>query len=293
MVQDIRVFAPITAEMRFWQRLLRPVLQPPEGALRRPLSALRFLMVTPTAHAAWLSSSFQLYLYAIFHQTPLARLGHRLGFPITIAALCAALAPLHPGPAPSSLGEALRTPSAALIGSVALAAYHAYVAAFFRSALLGIVVVPLGFALYALGVGWAWSLGNLGSEPGLLWVPPAVALLSSAGVSASHAWEPRLPPRVSGSDAWVGIRRFVCAARDPLRVARRALRVFAAFLGGVLDELWGAPRLFVLGVLRDLEWLGSRTEESLRTQRLAEEALRSGDPALDYIGTGGGAPPPG
>ena len=292
MHAEVRSFAPLTSEMRFWQRVLRPILRPPPGLLGQVMTGLRFVLVTPTAHAAWLSSSFQLYLYAVFHQTGLARSLHRIGFPLTILALCAALAPYRIGPAPTSLGAALLTPSLALLGSGLLAIYHVYVAAFFRSAVLGLVVVPLGLGLYAAGVGWAWSLGNLGPTPEAPWWPIVAALLMSAMVSLSHAREPMIPPRVSGTDAWVSLGSFLLGAPGSPGRGWRALRTAVAVLGGVLDELWGAPRLLVLSVLCDLERLGLRASVSRDAGIWARDALRSGNPALDFIGIGGGAPPP-
>ena len=289
MTTETHVFAPPTAEMRFWQRVLRPVLRPTQNAWGAPGRALRFAMVTPTAHLAWLSMDFQHYLFAVFHQTALARMGHRVGFPVTLVALCAALAPLGWGD-PQTVWQAMIAPGPALVGALAWTAYHVFLAWVARSLAFGLIMVPLGIGLYGLGV--ACSVGALIGGAASPWLAVAVALAASMFVALSHALEPALPPWVTGTDRWVPVRRFLDPSQGLSKVARHALRMALAVLAGALDELWGAPRLYALSVLRDLSALGLTHARQAEGERWAEAAINSGDAALDYIGVGGGAGSP-
>ena len=81
------------------------------------------------------------------------------------------------------------------------------------------------------------------------------------------------------------IREFV--SRGPM--VPRVLRVASFVLVGWLDELWASPRLLPYNVLRLMLSMGYAPELRRELDARAREALASGNPALDYVGIGGGS----
>ena len=61
-----------------------------------------------------------------------------------------------------------------------------------------------------------------------------------------------------------------------------------SFLWGTIAEWWAAPRVLAVGTLQALFWVGHAPDKAARMQRWVEDAVRSGQPAVDYIGIGGG-----
>src|SRR5271170_7511280 len=83
-----------TREMLFWSRALAWLVAP--GRRDSPLRRLaRVALVTPTAHLCNLSVQFQSYLFDIFHQTRMARVGHVVCMPVIPLMMLAALAPVR------------------------------------------------------------------------------------------------------------------------------------------------------------------------------------------------------
>jgi hypothetical protein len=125
--------------------------------------------------------------------------------------------------------------------------------------------------------------------------PRPVRLLNPAfsSIFASHAREP-LPPRVTRSDRWVGVGEYLWGApgarNHPGTVLRRSGQLAAQVAFGTVDELVASPRLLPV-LLLDLLWRAGYARQRRATLTgLATRAIASGNPALDYVGTGGATP---
>lgn len=80
------------------------------------------------------------------------------------------------------------------------------------------------------------------------------------------------------------------ALNQPATVARRAGHLAAQLVFGTVDELVASPRLLPV-LLLDLLWrAGYAPQRRAALTAWATQAITSGNPALDYIGTGGGTP---
>ena len=121
---------------------------------------------------------------------------------------------------------------------------------------------------------------------------------SGAVISLSHAFEPLFPPRAGDPMRWLPVPAYVFGeggVRHGVATSmKRALRVAAYPFIGWIDEVWASPRLLPYNVLRAM--LGAGYAPALRAalDERARRALASGNPALDYVGIGGGtflAPP--
>ena len=271
------MYAPPSREQLFWARHL-PWLLAPSDRVSLLARAWGVLAVAPYAHLTLFSFSYQAYLYDVFHQTRNTRFWHQLCMPLTNLMVMAALAPVTVG----------GTDGGALYALVLLAWYLTK-AILSRLVLWGLVMIPLVGALY-LGADVysevTASTGWLGSP--FLWM----ALLSLAQ-AFSHITEPRLPPRVTASPHWKTLREFVAGEAPEGPGARRRLvrllRLAAQVVWGTLAELWASPRLFPYGVLAQIRRLGYARRRLDDLSSMVQRAIASGQPAIDFIGSGGGA----
>jgi len=194
--------------------------------------------------------------------------------PVIVTALLALLYPVH----------------ATLPGAVALAAWWAYWALKERDPLWGGCAVGLAAALWPL----AEALGRLAAgESSPLAQPWAWRLLAGALQAGSHILEP-LPPRVTRSVHWVPPAEYLLGRpghrNPPGTVARRAGQLAAQAVFGTVDEIVASPRLLPVLLLELLWLLGHDPQRRAAWRALSARAIASGNPALDYIGTGGPTP---
>lgn len=256
----------------FWVRHV-PVLFGAEPASGRLGRWWRIATVTPATNITGLNLVYQSYLNMIFHRTWLARIGHAVCMPLIVAAMLAALCPVHLGPVNASLPAAL-----------VLAIWWAAWAVKERDAVWAVCGVGLAMALCAL------ANAGVSALPGgpVVWIV-ALSLLQAG----SHIMEP-LPPRVSRSPHWLPVREYVWGppqARHPAgQVLRRLGHLAAQTVFGTIDELVASPRLLPVLLLDWLWRLGHRPQQSAAFRALAADAIATGNPALDYIGTGGATP---
>lgn len=243
-----------TDEMRRWAVRLRSLL--------RPGSVLGIALVTPIAHVANRSLFFQTYLYAVFHRTLGARLSHAVLMPGIVLLALTALA--------------MWSTAAAWLATAAMLLFHLDVARRHGVLLAGWLTATLllllgAIAVYAaatwdprFGQPWMWAIG--------------LGLLQTL----SHAAEEHVPPRVSGNENWV--RTSVFFARTPVRSVVRASLMVPA---GLLNELWASWRLLPVLVLDTLWRCGYQQERAEQFRRVVEDAWSSGNPAIDFLGSGG------
>jgi hypothetical protein len=96
----------------------------------------------------------------------------------------------------------------------------------------------------------------------------------------SHVREP-LPPRVSRSPHWTPLATYVGSASARERV-RRVGHVEGQAVFGTFDEWIASPRL--------LPVLVPRAEQRDAWKAVSGRAVASANPAIDYVGIGGGTP---
>lgn len=267
-VPEVEVFREPSPDVeRAFRRV--PQLFLPEGP--PPVQALRNVMVTPYAQLAPHDFDLQLYLVDVFHMRPFTYASHVVGMLLVNTVLGAVFAEL--------LGV-----WAALAWAGLLALWYARTA--IRTGLYGwgLALVP---QLCFIGLAGAWLTATL-DGPGLF-----LAWLCSAWlVACGHLLE-WLPPRAGDPLRWQPIPEFVFgpadARHDPLTVLTRVLRLTPGPFIGLFNETVSTPRLMPMFTLRILFSLGYRPDLRARFDDWRDRAWESGNPALDYIGIGGGA----
>ncbi len=273
-----------SAEHRWLLRHAAWLVSPADGR-GSPLSRLlRSAMVAPMTQLTFFSFDMQCFLYQVFHTTWAARLGHLVGMTAEVLFLLAALSAW-----PIGAGVHAGHVFAALLGiwyvGVASAAGLRVWAAVATALVVGLSVAADAVAL---------RLAQAGGDAPDLWTSPWLwACVSSFVVAVSHAPEPKLPPRAIGSSRWRRIDDYILGGGEPeLSVARkvaRALRVAAFVPLGTVNELWAGLRLMPYGWLMVMFRLGYAPRRWAALQALETAALRDGNPALDFVGVGGGA----
>ena len=153
------------------------------------------------------------------------------------------------------------------------------------------LTAPAVVALYfASGPVASVARSQLGLSP--LWG----VLVSARLVALSHSTEPLLPPRTIDPWRWIPLRTFLLG--PDLSVGdrvRRILHLAGILIMGTIAETWASMRLMPYNWLMLMMRFGYGKERSTELKPWAERAWASGNPALDFIGIGGGTflvPPP-
>jgi hypothetical protein len=271
---DAAMWAPPSRGQLFWLRRAPALFAPARGTGRGLARWWAIATVAPSTNVTGLNLAYQSYLNHVFHRTWLARAGHAVCMPVIVTALLALLYPVH----------------ATLPAALALAAWWAYWAVKERDPVWGACGVGLAAALYPL----AQALGRLGeAEPSRLAQPWAWLLLAGALQAGSHILEP-LPPRVSRSVHWIPPAEYLLGRaghrNPPGTVLRRLGQLTAQAVFGTIDEIIASPRLLPVLLLEMLWLLGHDPARRAAGRALSARAIASGNPALDYIGTGGPTP---
>ena len=289
---DAQIWVPPSRGQLFWLRHLPSLFGADPQASGRLARWWGIATVTPATNVTGLNLRYQAYLNLVFHRTRLARTGHAICMPLIVAACLAALCPLRLGSGPALPGLAVAV-NASLPAAIGLAAWWAVWAVKERDAVWGVCGVVLAGGLYALAnVAYQWrpETGGLAAPLGS---PLTWALLGSLLQAGSHILEP-LPPRVSRSPYWVPVGEYVFGPRGsrygPLRVLRRCGHLAAQAVFGSVDELVASPRLLPVLLLQWLWLTGHRPQQNAAYRAVAAGAIANGNPALDYIGTGGPTP---
>jgi hypothetical protein len=271
---EASMWVPPSRGQLFWLRRAPALFAPARGTGRGPARWWAIATVTPSTNVTGLNLAYQAYLNHIFHRTWLARVTHAACMPVIVTALLALLNPVH----------------ATLPGACALAAWWAYWAVKERDPVWGACAVGLAAALWPL----AQWLGRLGqAQPSLLAQPWAWLLFAGALQAGSHILEP-LPPRVTRSVHWIPPAQYLLGRpgdrNSPGTVLRRAGQLAVQAVFGTVDEIVASPRLLPVLLLELLWQLGHDPVRRADRRALSARAIASGNPALDYIGTGGPTP---
>ena len=287
------VWVEPTPEMLWWTRWFGWLIAPPPGRETWLSRFVGVVTVTPSAHVANLSLHFQSYLFDLFHRTLLSRVAHVVCMPLINMMVLVWLAQFGADP-----GDALLDPSGALLAAIVLCVWYLVQGRWNGVLGLGLAMLPLTAATY-VGAWMYWGAFGLSAVERTWWAPttswanPILWMVVLSFVqAASHAPEPKLPPRVTGTDHWQTLPEFVFGPRERrhgvaevlLRLVRSALQI--AY--GALDEFWASWRLITVNVLELMWRLGYRPEMYAQWKALSRRAIEHGDPAIDFIGVGGG-----
>jgi hypothetical protein len=293
----VEIFLPPTAEMRCFARLFDRLLalgHPRAGAVARVVAGG---MVTPIAHFANLSLDFQTYLFLVFHRRRPARVTHAVLQPLTLVALAAGLAAfrIHRS-GPPAAPYALDLNGAWIAGALLAVGYAAQGIANGMPLLAGVMAaVALGSAAAGTLVFSITRGAGRGAGASIVRSPWAWVVALSFVVMLSHLPEPLLPPRFNGLARWTRLPDLFVRPEGGLRPAGALVEGGARVLAlgvvwGTVNEIWGFWRLTPVSVLLGLWSLGYQPARRARVVAAVEEAIARGNPALDFIGTGGATP---
>lgn len=240
--------------------------------------SLNHVVVTPMAHVTLVNLDYQIYLNQILHTSAGAWLGHVVCIPINVALLFYALAYHDHG-------------SAGLVLLGLLGAWYLAMAVKLRDRLWAVVALGLLALTWAAGSSCAsLVVEHYGLAPWYLRPLPLIAMVSTAQ-AYTHLFEEQVPPRANFEQRWLPVREFLWGTGSELSLGRKLLRLAWTPLGGLwgaFDEWWASAKLMPIYALELLWALGYRRDQREMFRRAALEALASGDPALDWVGVGGG-----
>lgn len=240
------------------------------------------------AHVTFLNLEYQVYLNQVLHTSGGAWLTHLVCIPLNVGLLFYALA-IHTG-SPGSLFM-----NAGLVVLALLAAWYTGMALKLRSGLwAGASLMVLAGLWVLANVCASLAVGAVGAGAELAWYLQPITLIALvSGLQAySHLFEEHVPPRANFQERWQPVREFIWG--DPATTSLRARLQRLAWtpiggLWGIFDEWWASAKLMPLYLLELLWAMGYRRAQRDYFRGLSLEALASGDPALDWVGVGGGA----
>lgn len=262
------VWVEPSREQWFWVRHFRPWFAPRPDEERGLVRYVARFLVVPSTNVTNFSLQYQSYLNDIFHRTVLARVAHFTCMPLITGLYLAALQPLHLGNVDGSL-----------LGAGLLAVWWLAWALHERLPVWGGLSVLWAGAILA----GSRAFVATGQSP---W--PWLGLLALVQAS-SHLAEVHVPPRLSGTARWMSRTEWMRTAGEPLPVRlRRWLAILEGAVHGTVDEAMASPRLAPIQLLEVLWKLGYAPHLRAEWKAWSQRAWQSGNPALDYIGTGGG-----
>ena len=297
---DAEVFVEPSTEAKRLVRLLGWLVAPKDGRGNLLSRAIGVMVVSPFTQFTFFSFDLQAFLYEVFHTRFQARLGHFLFMPAVNFWVMVALAQVSFfGPHPPGHEFELYGPNGATLYAVVLLVWYAAMAAVTRMWLWWLVMVPVVVGL-GMGANALYNQNFILEAAERVWYAPTPLPLNPflwMGVSAflialSHLPEPLLPPRVNETRQWLSLSEYVLGppgARHPRgRQVVRALRAVLQSVWGTLDEWWASPRLMPYGFLFLMFRAGYQPARKAALDEHVRRAVASGNPALDYVGIGGG-----
>lgn len=295
----VEVFAPPADEARRLVRTLGWLVAPADGTPRWFHRLFGFLCISPFTQFTFVSFELQAFLFNVFHTRLASRLGHLLLMPVVNFFVMVALAQLRLGPHPVAHGWAGPGVNGATLYALLLIGWYFAVARTERLFVWWALTIPLVLALalgadayychtFAIGAARTWY-----APTPLLCSPYLWMAVASHLIADSHVPEPLLPPRLSNPWRWISLREYLFGTPDaPHGVGKVLLRVVLSaleLLAGAVNEWWAAPRLMPYNWLILMFRLGYKPALWSRLKSQAERALASGNPAVDFVGIGGGA----
>ncbi|MFO0626109.1 MAG: hypothetical protein U0325_10875 [Polyangiales bacterium] len=295
----VEVFVPPSAEARWLARRFRALLAPPSGVPDRRSRVLGFFVVAPFTQFTLLSWDLQMFLFEVFHTRLSARLGHGLFMPAVNFFVMAALAQLRVGAPPTAHAWTGPSLNGATVYAALLITWYFAVAVRERLLLWWALSAPCTLAL-ALGAdAYYCHHATLDAAQRSFFAPTPLAAnpfvwmwVSALMIMLSHVPEPRLPPRVSDTWRWTSVADFLRGTNGRPSVAgvlSRGVLLLAQVASGTLNEWWASPRLMPYNLLALMFRAGYQPTRAARTLGFAARAIASGNPAIDFVGVGGGA----
>lgn len=273
-----QAYKPPSHEVRQLLRRMGWLTSPAPG---RPSLAARLglqALISPMTQLTFFSFDLQAFLFLVFHRSPVALIGHGVFMTTENLFLMALLRQITLARTP------LGTVDGGLVHVLVLLVWYGRVA--WQARLRGwfALTAPLLVILYLT----SGLVGVACRET--LHVSPAWGVLASALLVAfSHLGEPLLPPRTADRWRWVPVREYLLAPE--LRFWTRALRLghlLVISVIGIVAESWASLRLMHYNWLLVMMRLGYAGERHAELQGWADRAWATGNPALDFVGTGGG-----
>lgn len=265
------LFCPPSAEALRLLRWFPGLLSPERGTGGLGARLLRDFLVAPFTQLTFVSFDLQMFLFDVLHVSRIARVGHLVG--MTAANLFGI-----------AVGAALLGPWFAGLAAVVLLGWYFAVARVRRLWAWWALMVPI---VGAIAVGAAALAEVLGVAQLLVGV-----VIAGLVLDFSHLGESHLPPRAGHPYRWIRVREYAFGTPgDRPRgadLAERLVRLAVFPFVGFCDELWASPRLLPYNFLRLMFAAGYRPELKRELDERAARALASGQPALDYVGIGGG-----
>lgn len=266
------LYCPPSAEADRLRRRFPLLLAPPEGEGPRLHRMVRNVLVAPFTQLSLGSFDLQMFLFDVLHTSVAARATHLIGMAavnLIVAALLSQLA-----------GTAL----AAWLYAAVLLIWYGAVAHLVRLLAWWLAMIPVVAALAFAGTLLA------SASTGLLVL---ALLLSGLILTLGHAGEPLFPPRAGDPYRWRPVAELVfgpAGQRHSLPATLYwVLRVIFFGATGILNEIWASPRLLPYNILRLLMAAGYAPKLRAVLDDRVRRAWASGNPALDYVGVGGGA----
>jgi hypothetical protein len=298
--QEVELFVQPSREARWLAQTFPWLIAPPDGRQRWYTRLLGFVVVAPFTQFTVASFDLQLFLFQVFHTRRWARVGHAVFMPAVNFFVMVALAQLRLGPHPTGHGWAGPSVNGATVYALLLLAWYLMVAVQERLLLWWSLTVPPTLAL-AFGADAYYCRFFVLDPAQRSFLAPTVAAASpylwmyasAQMIMLSHVPEPLLPPRVTDAWRWTSVKDFVLggdgACRSVPRVIGRGLLLLVQVVSGALNEWWASPRLMPYSLLVLMFRLGYQPERARRARSYADRAIASGNPAVDFVGIGGGA----
>lgn len=298
---------PDSWEMKFWRHSCC------DSLLRSRNCFARFwatFFVAPLTNVTGLSLYYQLYLTEIFHLRFGTKMGHYICMPLIVTMMMAFFTQWRFDHGCYTLADTeVLIPNGAAVFATVLFLWYLIWGLVQGAYLMGIfMMLPLGL-IYILGniifqevvkispknnftcrecwnhTQWndyiryfsVFELVDWYLNP-LFWVGIFCFLQA-----LSHIFEPKIPPRVNQTAHWMSCGDMF----KKYGYSRSFVLLIAQAIFGTVDELLASARLLPLLNLRICYTLGYQAKQWEVLQILVQKSLQYGDPALDYIGTGG------
>jgi hypothetical protein len=254
-------------------------LTSPERGQSRAMGRLGLhFLIAPMTQLTFISFDLQAFLFVVFHRRLGSVLGHGIFMTTENLFLMAALRGVRVVELPFGVVDG------GMLHALLLLAWYGAMAAQARLRLWFAVTAPIVLALYAA----SGPLARACHES--LGIAPAWGALASAFlVAVSHAAEPDLPPRTVDSWRWVPLRQHLLEPGiGPGARVLRMLHVVLLAITGTIAEAWASLRLMPYNWLLVMMRLGYAPARYAQIVEWRDRAWATGNPALDYVGTGGG-----
>ena len=239
--------------------------------------AMSFI-VAPMTQFSLFSFDLNVHLFLVLHTSLSAQISHFLMIPVNFffMVFAAHAFSLLLGGAPGDFTSNPAANGATIYAGVTALWYN-------------LVAINEGLHLWgliSLGLVWAvWTVAATALAAGVWYTEPFYAailcFLCCLGIGIGHIGEEHCPPRFNFTHRWVDNLTF--AKHNPFHY------FVVGAMSGSYSEMAASARLMPYNHLIVMFKLGYQPEKWAVLKDRADRAWKSGNPALDYVGVGGGA----